>query len=234
MKALVVLSGGMDSTVALYHTLKSSGVTSVEAISFNYGSKHNDAEFECAKQTTEKLGIPHKRVDLPFINDLFKSDLLKSGGEIPEGHYADSNMKRTVVPFRNGIMLAIAAGYAESVGAEVLVLGNHFGDHAVYPDCRADFINPMSEAIKNGTYTKVEICSPFVDKTKTDIAKLGQELGVDFAKTYSCYKGGPVQCGLCSTCFERREAFVDAGVVDPTEYSDNTPFEELRQRYTKN
>ena len=228
-KALVVLSGGMDSTAALYKVQKE--FESVEAISFNYGSKHNDEEHRCAKATCEKLDIKWQRVDLPFVNELFKSDLLKSGGDIPEGHYAEPTMQRTVVPFRNGIMLAIACGYAESVGADFLVLGNHYGDHAVYPDCRADFVNAMADAMRLGTYAEIELHTPFTEITKTDIAKLGDELGVDWLKTYSCYKGGTIHCGRCSTCYERREAFVDAKVYDPTEYLDKTPFEDLRTEY---
>ncbi len=127
-------------------------------------------------------------------------------------------MKRTVVPFRNGIMLAIAAGFAESIGANHLVLGNHAGDHAVYPDCREDFTAPMSAAIKAGTYAEITIVRPFEKVTKTDICRIGNELGVPYKLTYSCYKGGEKHCGKCGTCFERIEAFRDSGVTDPTLY----------------
>lgn len=229
MKALVVFSGGMDSTVALYFAKQR--VDEIEAISFNYGSKHNDEEFKRAEKTAQKLGIKLKRIELPFINELFKSDLLKSGGEIPEGHYSQKNMQQTVVPFRNGIMLAIAAGYAESINAQYIVLGNHFGDHAVYPDCRDSFITPMKFAIREGTDNKIELYSPFVNINKTEIAKIGKNLNVDFTETYSCYKGGPVHCGLCSTCYERREAMFDAGIKDETQYLDKTDFLELRKKY---
>lgn len=231
MKALVVLSGGMDSTAALHLALEK--YPSVEAISFNYGSKHNDEEHARAKRTCEKLGVSWTRISLPFVDELFKSDLLKSGGEIPEGHYAEPTMKRTVVPFRNGIMLSIAAGYAESIGAKVLLLGNHFGDHAVYPDCRKVFIDNFSVAVREGTYARLMIESPFCEMTKTDIAQIGENLGVDWKETYSCYKGGPVHCGRCSTCYERREAFFDSGVNDPTEYLDKTSFKDLRNEYEK-
>lgn len=232
-KAVLIYSGGMDSSVVLYHLVKELGKGNVKAISFNYQSKHNDQEFLRAKATCEKLGVEHYRIDLSAIAEHLESDLLKKGGDIPEGHYAESNMKKTVVPFRNGIMLSIACGIAESWGAGQVVIGNHAGDHAIYPDCRATFISAMNEAMAYGTYANVNIASPFVSMTKTDIAKHGDILGVDWTKTYSCYKGGEVHCGLCSTCYERREAFVDAGVEDPTEYLDKTPFSKLKKKYEK-
>lgn len=217
MKTIVILSGGMDSSTALAWAINE-GHDIVGCLSFWYGSKHNEAEWEAAKKVTAHYGVSIKRCRLDFVADTFKSDLLKSGGEIPEGHYADPSMKKTVVPFRNGIMLSIAAGYAESLGAEAIVLGNHFGDHAIYPDCRLEFIEPMSRAICSGTYANIQIVSPFVDKSKTDIAKLGASLGVPYHLTYSCYKGGPQHCGVCGTCFERIEAFRDAYLSDPTTY----------------
>lgn len=217
-KALVVFSGGMDSTVGVYWAVKN--YKEVETLSFNYGSKHNDMEYSYARKTCEKLGLKNVRISLDFVNQFFKSDLLKSGGEIPEGHYAAENMKSTVVPFRNGIMLAIAAGYAESQGCDVLVLGNHAGDHAIYPDCREEFIDGIKKAIYEGTYKNIEVVSPFCNVTKTDVCRIGAELGVDFSLTYSCYKGKEKHCGKCGTCTERIEAFRDAGVEDPTIYEE--------------
>ncbi len=216
MKTVIVLSGGMDSTTALAWAKQNSNV--VGSVHFQYGSKHNSNELTAAKAVAAHYGLELTVVDMPFINRLFKSDLLQNGGEIPEGHYADPSMKRTVVPFRNGIMLSIAAGYAESIDSEAVVLGNHFGDHAIYPDCRVDFINAMNSAIKLGTYKEVCIMAPFEKKTKADIAKIGAALGVPYHLTWSCYKGGEKHCGKCGTCYERKEAFVDAGVIDPTEY----------------
>lgn len=216
MKALVVLSGGLDSTTALYYA--KSQFKEVEALTFNYGSKHNDIEYSYAKKTCEKLGVKLTRIDLDFINKYFKSDLLQSGGEIPEGYYTAENMKSTVVPFRNGIMLSVAAGFAESNDCDVIVLGNHSGDHAIYPDCRLEFIKGIKEAIFQGTEKHIIVESPFCNISKTDIAKLGSDLGVDFSLTYSCYKGGKKHCGKCGTCQERKEAFELAGVKDPTEY----------------
>lgn len=215
-KTLVLLSGGMDSTAAFYWALREHEV--VGAISFDYGSKHNDCEIQCARIHAEKAGIHHDVVALPFVNELFDSDLLKSGGDIPEGHYADETMKRTVVPFRNGIMLAIACGVAESRGAESLVIAAHSGDHAIYPDCREPFMQAIADAMREGTYARISLLRPFIHLDKTAIAKLGHDLGIDFAETWSCYKGGEQHCGLCGTCVERREAFQQAGLTDPTVY----------------
>ena len=128
-------------------------------------------------------------------------------------------MKRTVVPFRNGIMLSIAAGYAESCGAEGVVIAAHSGDHAIYPDCRERFMEAMGAAIREGTYAAVEVLRPFIGMTKGEIAARGVELGVDFGETWSCYKGGELHCGTCGTCVERREAFAVAGLSDPTRYA---------------
>lgn len=219
MKTLIVLSGGMDSTVALAQFVKNNNKDDIESITFNYGSKHNEKENLAAKKISDFYGIKNTLVHLPFINDLFKSDLLLSGGDIPEGHYADPSMKKTVVPFRNGIMLAIAAGYAESINADKLILGNHTGDHSIYPDCTKEFTSPMAEAIKNGTYTKVELINPFGSINKTDICKIGHELKVPFELTWSCYVGGEKHCGKCGTCYERKEAFKDSGVIDVTDYA---------------
>lgn len=231
MRAVIVLSGGMDSTVALYDAIGEYGAENLKAISFNYQSKHNDMEYAAAVVSCSRLGVSHDRVDLSSVAPYLRSDLLKSGGDIPEGHYAESNMKKTVVPFRNGIMLAIACGIAESWGAKDVIIGNHAGDHAIYPDCRDSFIQAMSAAMKLGTYEGVTIKSPFCNQTKRDIALIGDRLAVDWNWTYSCYKGGRIHCGRCSTCFERREAFHLAGVTDPTIYEDQTPFLELQKEY---
>lgn len=217
MKTLVVLSGGMDSSVALAKTI-ADGHSVEMCLSFNYGSKHNDREFESAKKIASFYNVPIKRCSLDFLAENFKSDLLKSGGDIPLGHYADPTMKKTVVPFRNGIMLAIASGYAESLDCDAVVLGNHFGDHAIYPDCRLNFIEPMREAIEKGTYKQIKLLSPFAQIDKTEIAKIGHALNVPFELTYSCYNGLDKHCGECGTCFERKEAFNLAGIIDPTEY----------------
>lgn len=212
--ALLVLSGGMDSTTMLYDYRDRIAL----AVTFNYGSNHNAREIECARYNCEKLGIELVVVDLPFIGRLFQSSLLSGAEAIPEGNYDDENMRSTVVPFRNGIMLAVAAGLAESRGLHVLMLANHGGDHAIYPDCRPGFVDAMSRAISEGTYEHIHIFAPYTDITKADIARRGAGIGVDYSHTYSCYKGGEHHCGRCGTCTERREAFRLAGLPDPTLY----------------
>jgi len=216
-KVIVLLSGGMDSVTALYHAMKHHKV--VGAVSFDYGSKHNHKEIPFAKYHCDRHEIPHQIIHMDFVAELFDSSLLKGGEDIPEGHYADEVMKKTVVPFRNGIMLSITCGYVESIGAQGIVIAAHSGDHAIYPDCRNDFMQAMGTAMRTGTYEGIELISPFVDIDKTEIAKIGDALGVNFAYTWSCYKGGDMHCGVCGTCYERKEAFELAGIDDPTEYS---------------
>lgn len=213
-KSLIILSGGMDSVTLLYDKKDEIAV----AVTFDYGSNHNKREEEFAKYHCEKLGIEHIIIPLTFIHDYFKSSLLEGASAIPDGHYEDETMKSTVVPFRNGIMLSVACGIAESRELEKVLIANHFGDHAIYPDCRKGFIDAMSEAMKCGTYKGIIIDAPYTTITKTDIAKIGKSLGIDYSKTYSCYKGGEKHCGKCGTCVERKEALRDAGIEDPTEY----------------
>jgi 7-cyano-7-deazaguanine synthase len=220
-KVVVLVSGGMDSVAALYEANHRFAVAG--AVSFDYGSKHNHKEIPFAAWHSQKLGIPHRTIRLGFVDELFKSDLLQSGGTIPDGHYQELTMKQTVVPFRNGIMLSIAGGYAESIEATGLVIAAHSGDHAIYPDCREDFMKSMADAIRLGTYANVELLRPFIHNTKAEIARRGHELGVDFSKTWSCYKGGDIHCGTCGTCVERREAFMLAELPDPTVYLKTGP-----------
>jgi len=220
-KVIVLLSGGMDSVTALYEANALYDV--IGTLSFHYGSKHNDREIPFAAFHSKKLGIPHRTIHLGFVGESFKSDLLKSGGEIPKGHYEESTMKATVVPFRNGILLSIAAGFAESQGARGIVIAAHAGDHAIYPDCRENFMKAMADAIRLGTYAEVDVIRPFIAMTKADIAGRGNELGVDFSQTWSCYVGGEIHCGECGTCVERREAFLLAAVPDPTRYLSAAP-----------
>jgi len=221
MKVVVLCSGGMDSVTALHWARGEHDA--VAAVSFDYGSKHNAREIPCAAAQAAALGVRHQTIALPFVNELFSSALLKGGGEIPEGHYEAESMRRTVVPFRNAILLSIASGWAESVGAEGLVIAAHTGDHAIYPDCREEFMNAMGEAIKQGTYAGIRLLRPFIAMDKAAIVSLGTRLGVDFGNTWSCYKGGAIHCGRCGTCVERREAFARAGVQDPTAYEAQDP-----------
>jgi len=220
-KVVVLVSGGMDSVCALYAAHADHQV--VGALSFDYGAKHNHKEIPCAAFHCQRLGVPHRVIQLDFVGQFFKSNLLKGGGAIPEGHYEEETMRQTVVPFRNGIMLAIAGGYSESAAAQALVIAAHAGDHAIYPDCREEFMRAMGDALRLGTYAQLEILRPFIQATKADIARRGHELGVDFARTWSCYKGGAIHCGTCGTCVERREAFEVASLADPTIYAETPP-----------
>lgn len=214
---VVLVSGGMDSVVVLHHAAAEQEV--IAGLSFDYGSKHNHREIPFAKHHCESLGIPHQTIRLDFMEQVFRSALLRSGGAVPEGHYEEESMKQTVVPFRNGILLAIAAGFAESQGAKGVVIAAHAGDHAIYPDCREPFMEAMGSAMSLGTYAEVRLLRPFITLRKEDIAARGAALGVDFSKTWSCYKGGETHCGKCGTCVERKEAFHLAGLPDPTVYA---------------
>lgn len=213
---LMVLSGGMDSVTLLYEYKDSIAM----AVSYNYGSNHNANELYFAKENCLKLGIKYIEINLDFIKQYFKSSLLEGAEAVPEGDYKDETMKSTVVPFRNGIMLSIACGIAESHGLNQVLIANHFGDHSIYPDCRAEFIYSMNEAMKKGTYEGVEILAPYTKILKSDIAKKGAKIGVDYSMTWSCYKGGKKHCGKCGTCIERKEAFKLAGITDPTLYEE--------------
>ena len=212
--AVIITSGGMDSTTMLYEYKDEIAM----AITFDYGSTQNGRERRCAIMHCKRLGIKHLIIPLDFMHKYFKSALLESPDAIPDGNYNDENMKATVVPFRNGIMLAIACGLAESRGLKSVFIANHAGNHAIYPDCRATFIASMSESMSYGTYDHIGINAPYTSLTKTQIAAIGKQLGIDYATTYSCYKGGEKHCGKCGTCVERKEALREAGIDDPTEY----------------
>ena len=215
MKRVLVYSGGLDSTVLLYHAVNLYGKDKIEAITFDYGSKHNAKEIECAIWNCKKLGVEHKLFHLESIGENFKSSLLKGGEKIPYGHYAEENMKKTVVPQRNGIMLLIAAGYTESIGGGEVWIASHSGDHFIYRDCTPEYNVMLNGLIRYGSEMTVELRAPFIKLFKWDIVEKGRDLGVDFAHTWSCYEGKNVHCGKCGTCSERIEAFQKAGVVDP-------------------
>ena len=215
--ALLVLSGGMDSVTMLYDFSYSIDL----AVTFNYGSNHNMREMECARYHCRNLGIELVEIDLSFIGQYFHSSLLSGADAVPVGEYDFDNMKSTVVPFRNGIMLAAAAGLAESRGLKAVMIANHAGDHAIYPDCRETFVKAMGSAIAAGTYDSIELRAPYTLLSKIQIAEKGKELGVDYGHTYSCYKGGEHHCGCCGTCIERRQALAEAGIADPTIYEDD-------------
>jgi 7-cyano-7-deazaguanine synthase len=204
----------MDSVTMLYDYQDSIAV----ALSFDYGSNHNAREIPFARLHCERLGIEHIVIPLAFMSQYFKSSLLEGSDAIPQGHYADDNMKSTVVPFRNGIMLSVAVGLAESRNLRHVMMANHSGDHTIYPDCRPEFVDAFNAAAQAGTFVGITLLSPYTLLTKGQIARRGKELGIDYAETWSCYKGGEKHCGLCGTCIERKEALAEAGIIDMTEY----------------
>lgn len=214
---LLIYSGGLDSTGALYTFKHNIGL----AISFNYGSRHNDKEIALAKKNCDKLGIEHRVINLVDVFKDFKSALLGSQ-DIPHGHYAEDNMAVTVVPFRNAIMLSIATGIAESYGLSAVMLASHKGDNAQYPDCTPLFNLHMNSAIKAGTANKVEMWAPFAELDKREIAEKAVSLGMNPADTYSCYEGGDTHCGKCGTCVERIWAL--RHVIDNTVYSEGIDY----------
>ena len=214
--SVLIVSGGMDSITLLYEEQERIAL----AVSFDYGSNHNAREIPFARLHCERLGIRHIVIPLDFMTQYFKSSLLDGADAIPEGHYADENMKSTVVPFRNGIMLSVAVGIAESNGLQYVMMANHGGDHTIYPDCTPQFVEAFDAAAKAGTYVKVGLRSPYTNITKGDIARRGKALGIDYSETWSCYKGGEHHCGKCGTCVERKEALAEAGIADKTVYED--------------
>lgn len=207
--SLLVLSGGMDSTTMLYEYQDRIAL----ALSFHYGSNHNDKELAFAKLHCQRLGIEHIIIPLQFIKEHFNSSLLQGSEAIPEGNYNEQNMKSTVVPFRNGIMLAIAAGMAENRGLQYIMLANHGGDHTIYPDCRPEFVKAMDSAVCAGTWNNVRLLTPYTNITKAEIARHGLQLGINYDETWSCYKGGDKPCGVCGTCREREQALKEACIT---------------------
>lgn len=208
--SLLVLSGGMDSTTMLYEYKDRIAL----AVSFHYGSNHNDREIACARLHCSRLAVPHEVIALDFIRRYFRSSLLEGADAVPEGNYDEQNMRSTVVPFRNGIMLSVAAGLAETRGLHNIMLANHAGDHTIYPDCRPDFVAAMDEAVRCGTWEGIRLLTPYTSISKADIVRRGVALGIDYSETWSCYRGGDKPCGKCGTCREREEALRAAGVYD--------------------
>jgi len=208
---VVILSGGLDSTVMLYK-LVGEGKMPI-TLTFDYGQKHCK-EIEMAVRTSKLLGLRNMLLNIP-LGDIFKSSSLLEGGEdIPEGHYTDENQKSTVVPNRNMILLSFAAGMAEDRQMDEVYYGAHSNDRTTYPDCRPGFIRAVSRCTQEGTYNNVRIIAPFMDWTKADIVREGVRLKVPFENTWSCYKGTDMPCGKCGTCVERREAFEIVGAID--------------------
>lgn len=221
MKSVIIYSGGLDSTVLLYHLHAAGG--DLAALSVDYGQRHS-REIDCAKKNCAALGIEHRVADLTSLAPLLgDNSLTDRNTAVPKGHYTETTMKATVVPNRNMIMLSVAAGWAISRKADNVAYAAHSGDHAIYPDCRREFADALDQAIQLADWHKVKLYRPFVSWTKADIAKRGEELGIPFTDTWSCYEGGAKHCGCCGTCIERREAFYLAEVEDPTPYEDSAP-----------
>jgi 7-cyano-7-deazaguanine synthase len=217
--AVIVISGGMDSSV-LAHYLKVQGYL-LKAMTIDYGQKHASREIEAAIFQSQFLGIEHRVVDLKSLTPLFgESSLTNMETDIPSGHYTADSMKATVVPNRNMIILSVAAAFAISNKFDFVAYAAHAGDHTIYPDCRPEFAQALNSALELADWHKVSLLRPFVSFDKQYICKLGSELGIDFNKTWSCYRGAKKHCGHCGTCVERKEAFALAKVVDPTEYED--------------
>jgi 7-cyano-7-deazaguanine synthase len=215
--AVILLSGGMDSGVLLAWMRPS--YDCMHALCFDYGSKHAAREIAMAEELASFYNASFTRISLPFVNELFSSSLLQSGDKIPEGPYGSDNISSTVVPFRNGIMLAVAVGYAETLKVPEVLIASHTGDHPIYPDCRKEFTQAMSAAATLGTFTPVKITTPFAGVDKQEIALTGRRLGFDFTRTWSCYKGLDLHCGSCATCLERKLALDYDQGRDPTRYA---------------
>lgn len=216
IKALVILSGGMDSVTTLYRAFRDEK-GAIEAISFYYGQRHNK-ELKLAQKNCRKLGIKHTLVKIDSIKKLMKGSALTDNIEVPEGHYEEPNMKLTVVPNRNMIFIAMATAYAISINSSKLYLGVHAGDHAIYPDCREEFIEKMNDVLAIANYLPIEIITPYLFVTKKEILQDGLKLGVNYKDTWTCYKGQKKACGKCGSCQERLEAFRFLGLKDPLEY----------------
>lgn len=221
MKAVLITSGGMDSATLAYH-YKDKGYDLL-LVGFDYGQRHRK-ELQSLQNLADSLGAEHRIVSLPITSLLHGSALTSDDVAVPDGHYAEETMRATVVPNRNAIMLSIATGIAVAEKADLVATGVHAGDHFIYPDCRPSFFIPFAQAMvaaNDGFAVEgFRLEAPFIHMTKAEIAAHGNGLGVPFAETWSCYKGGDVHCGRCGTCVERIEAFLDAGVEDPTPYAD--------------
>ena len=214
-KVVIIYSGGMDSYTSL-HLARQQGYD-VHAVSFNYGQRHSK-ELIYAKDVTEKYKIPHKIVDISSINQLIGGSSLTDNIDVPEGHYEEDSMKQTVVPNRNMILLSMAVGYAVSIGAEAVYFGAHSGDHAIYPDCRTEFVDAMNAVCAIANYESIAIRAPFLKDDKIEILKIGLKLGLDYNETWTCYNGREKACGKCGSCQERLEAFEQNNSVDPLDY----------------
>lgn len=219
MRTIVICSGGLDSVTLAHHVMAASELMGL--ISFDYGQRHKK-ELAFAVRAAERLGVPHRVIDISHIGAMLRGSALTDKIAVPDGHYAEESMKITVVPNRNAIMLTLAYGVAVAEDADAVAAAFHGGDHFIYPDCRPGFVTAFAAMQKTALEDMAEITlhTPFLNFTKADIVAAGAKLSVPFAETWSCYKGGERHCGRCGTCVERREAFHLAGIQDPTTYDD--------------
>lgn len=216
MKAVVLFSGGLDSTVLTYHLLRENA--ELKLLSIDYGQRHQ-RELSASTQIALSLGLPHTILKLPMLAELLGGSALTDPSiPLPEGHYAEESMKATVVPNRNMILLSLAAGHAISLQFNTVAYAAHAGDHTIYPDCRPEFADALDRTLKLADWSEITLHRPFVKWSKEDLVRRGKELAVPFEKTWSCYAGGELHCGKCGTCVERKEAFELVGLLDPTEY----------------
>ncbi|OEY66189.1 7-cyano-7-deazaguanine synthase QueC [Marinobacter sp. X15-166B] len=214
---VVIYSGGMDS-FTLLHLARSKGHP-VHALSFDYGQRHV-RELDSARQVCRALGIPHQVIDITAMNAVMAGSSLTGEGAIPAGSYEEETMKSTVVPNRNMILLSLATGYAVTIGARSVWYGAHGGDHAIYPDCRPEFIEKMDAVCRVANYEPVAIEAPFMRADKAAILATGLELGLDYGQTWTCYNGREKACGQCGSCVERLQAFAAHGLTDPLAYEE--------------
>jgi len=217
MRLVLVYSGGLDSTVLLYH-LQAEG-HEVHCLGVDYGQRHQ-RELRAGREVCDRLGVEYRLADLAAVRPLHAGSCLTDALEVPTGTYTLENMKSTVVPNRNMILLAVAIGWAVSLRADGVAYAAHAGDHPVYPDCRPEFAEAMARAAALCDWHPVQLLRPFIGWSKDAIVKRGAELGVPFELTWSCYQGRDRHCGRCGTCVERRSAFIRAGIPDPTDYEE--------------
>lgn len=231
MEAVLIYSGGLDSTTGLYW-LRNEGYD-VRCLSINYGQRHRK-ELEHAKAFCDELGIEHRVADLTAVREFLKgSSQTDDSVSVPEGHYEEETMKATVVPNRNMVMLAVATGWAVQIKSNAVAYCAHASDFSIYPDCRPVFADALNKAIGLCDWHKVELLYPFINKTKAEVIKIGHELEVPFEKTWSCYQGKEQHCGKCGTCVERAHSFEIAGVLDPTDYEDSEFWKKTVEEHAK-
>ena len=219
MKAVVLFSGGLDSTILAAQLIEEGA--EIRLLSIDYGQRHAK-ELAHGEMLAREMKVPRKVLSLPGLGSILSgSSLTDDSVDLPEGHYEEESMKATVVPNRNMILLALAGGYALSSGFDTIAYAAHAGDHVIYPDCRPEFADAMQKALGLADWDSLKLHRPFVNLSKADLVRRGHELKAPLSMTWSCYAGRERHCGKCGTCVERKEAFELAKINDPTEYECN-------------